>query len=62
MNHLALMEVYPMKDYSCPVCDADLSLDGNEKPGDEIYCSYCGCSIRIRAIKGSDDLDLVNDN
>jgi hypothetical protein len=51
-----------MKGYSCPVCDADLSLDGDERPGDEIFCSFCSSTIKIRAVKGSDDLDLLDDN
>jgi len=34
-------------DLSCPICQADLPLDGDEKPGDEVICSYCGAPSRI---------------
>ena len=51
-----------MKELDCPVCDADLLLDGDEKPGDQVYCSYCNSTIKVRAARGSDDLDLVDDN
>jgi hypothetical protein len=40
---VALMEL------SCPICDADFALGGDEKPGDEVYCSYCGSPCRITA-------------
>ncbi len=32
---------------SCPICDADFALGGDEKPGDEIYCSFCGSPCRL---------------
>jgi hypothetical protein len=51
-----------MKDYTCPVCDADIIMDGDEKPGDRIYCSYCNSTIKIHRQKGSDDFKLVDDN
>ena len=50
------------KDYSCPVCDADLILDGDEKPGDSIYCSYCNSKIKLYAKRGSEEFKLVDDN
>ena len=51
-----------MEAYSCPVCDADLTLDGDEKPGDTIFCSYCNSTIKIYAVRGSEELKLVDDN
>jgi len=59
---MELKEVSPMKVYSCPVCDADIQLDGDERPGDDLYCSYCNSSIKVKAVKGSDDYDLIDDN
>jgi hypothetical protein len=29
-------------DIGCPVCDADLILAGDEKPGDLVHCTFCG--------------------
>ncbi len=51
-----------MKEYQCPVCDADLNLDGDEKPGDNIYCSYCGSTIKIYRSKNGEGFRLVDDN
>ncbi|MDJ0869750.1 MAG: hypothetical protein QNK03_26865 [Myxococcota bacterium] len=34
------------RDLSCPVCHADLPL-GDEKPGDEVFCTYCGAPCRL---------------
>jgi hypothetical protein len=48
-------------DLSCPICQADVPLSGEEKPGDELYCLYCGAPCRLVG-KGEDgDLDLEED-
>ena len=51
-----------MKDYKCPVCDAELILDGDERAGDTVYCSFCSSTIKVYSSKASDDLKLVDDN
>jgi uncharacterized Zn-finger protein len=33
---------------SCPICDADFALGGDEKPGDEVFCSFCGSPCRLK--------------
>jgi hypothetical protein len=35
------------KDLSCPICNADLPLNGDERQGDEIFCTYCGAPSRL---------------
>ena len=35
------------RDLSCPICQADLPIDGDAKPGDEVICSFCGAPSRI---------------
>jgi len=35
------------KDLSCPICNADLPLNGDERKGDEIFCTYCGAPCRL---------------
>jgi len=34
-------------DLTCPICQADIQLVGDEKPGDEVYCTYCGAPCTI---------------
>ncbi len=38
-------------DLSCPICNADLPLNGDEAVGDEIFCTYCGapCLLKMSA-------------
>ncbi len=31
----------------CPICDAEIPLEGDEKPGDLVLCSYCKVSFKI---------------
>lgn len=31
----------------CPVCDADIPLDGDEKQGDLILCSFCRVTFKM---------------
>jgi hypothetical protein len=48
-----------IKDLSCPVCNADLPLTGDERAGDEIFCTYCGapCRLARRPKKQADQQD-----
>ncbi len=40
---------------SCPVCSAHIPLGGDEVPGDEIYCVYCGAPCKLSQPHGDDD-------
>jgi len=31
----------------CPICDADIPLEGHEKPGDLVQCSYCKVTFKV---------------
>ena len=31
----------------CPICDADIPLDGDEKSGDLVMCSYCKVTLKM---------------
>ena len=35
------------EDLECPICDADIPLEGNEKSGDLVLCSYCKMTFKI---------------
>lgn len=43
----------------CPICDADIPLDGDEKPGDIIFCSYCNMPLKM--VKKKDKWALIDD-
>ncbi len=48
-------------DLTCPICEADIPLEGDEKPGDLVLCSYCKVTFKILRKKGkwilSEDFD-----
>jgi len=47
-------------DLTCPLCDADIPLSGDETVGEQIICVYCECPLKIN--KSRDDvLYLVED-
>ncbi len=48
-----------IKDMVCPVCDADIPMEGDEKPGDLILCSYC--KVTFKLLKRKDKWVLVED-
>jgi len=35
------------KELECPICDADIPIEGDEKTGDIIVCSYCKVSFKM---------------
>jgi uncharacterized Zn-finger protein len=41
------------RDLSCPICNADFPLRGDERAGEEVFCSYCGAPCRLTA--GADE-------
>ena len=47
----------------CPICNADLPLAGDERLGDDVYCTYCGApSVLVGRDKDDPDTwDLEED-
>jgi len=43
----------------CPVCEADIPLDGDEQTGDLILCSYCKNTFKM--VKAKDKWVLNED-
>lgn len=43
----------------CPICDADIPLEGNEQTGDLVLCSFCRVTFKI--IKRKDKWILTED-
>ncbi len=46
-------------DLTCPFCEADIPLDGDEESGDLVMCSYCKMSLKM--LKTKDKWLLVDD-
>ncbi|MEW6377296.1 MAG: hypothetical protein AB1502_16085 [Thermodesulfobacteriota bacterium] len=47
------------KELECPICEADIPLESDDKPGDLILCSYCKATFRI--LRGKDKWILSED-
>ena len=43
----------------CPICDADIPLEGDERTGDLVLCSFCKVTFKLR--KTRDRLLLEED-
>jgi uncharacterized Zn-finger protein len=37
---------------TCPYCEAEIPLQGGEREGDEVYCSYCQMPLKLETIDG----------
>ena len=46
---------------TCPICDADIPLGGDEVAGEEIFCTYCSAPCRLTAGSQSDDCEAEED-
>ena len=51
-----------MAEAVCPICSADVPLDGDEKTGQTIYCAYCSSSLRVARSISDDTVNLLDDN
>ena len=40
------------REIECPFCDAEIPLDGDEKPGELLVCSYCNMTVKLSKKKG----------
>jgi hypothetical protein len=50
------------KPISCPACDAELLLEGNEQKGDEVFCVYCSAPYKITKVAEDDSDAEVEDD
>jgi hypothetical protein len=50
-----------VREASCPVCNADVPLDGDERQGDAVYCAYCKAPLKIGKLGEDDDAELEED-
>jgi uncharacterized Zn finger protein (UPF0148 family) len=47
-----------MRDPSCPICDADVPLSGDEKAGEEVYCPYCRAPLHVKGSSEEEEPEL----
>jgi len=45
----------------CPICSADVPLGGDERNGDEVFCSVCGAPLKLQGNYGDEVLDAEED-
>ena len=46
------------QDLSCPICSADLPLAGDERKGDEVFCTFCGAPFRLQKTMKDDEEEI----
>jgi thiamine biosynthesis lipoprotein len=46
---------------TCPICQADMPLGGDERPGDEFFCACCGAPGIIAKKGSSEELEVEED-
>jgi len=44
----------------CPMCDVEVPLEGDERPGTQIMCPYCQTPLKLKKNK-EDQLFLEDD-
>ncbi len=49
-----------MPDVSCPICNADVPMTGDERQGEEVFCAYCAAPLVVKG-KGDDEIELEED-
>jgi len=47
---------------SCPICNADVPMNGDEQRGDEVFCTYCGSPLTLKSSReDSEEMELEED-
>jgi hypothetical protein len=47
---------------SCPICNADVPLSGDEQPGEEVFCTYCKAPLTLKGSgKDPSEMELEED-
>ncbi|MBI5642747.1 MAG: lysine biosynthesis protein LysW [Deltaproteobacteria bacterium] len=45
---------------TCPMCDVEVPMSGDEKVGEQVFCPYCQAPLALRK-KKTDELYLEED-
>jgi hypothetical protein len=43
-----------VRDGTCPICDADVPMSGDESVGETVYCAYCEAPLRFSRMSVSE--------
>jgi hypothetical protein len=46
---------------TCPICQADVPLAGDERKGEEVFCTYCGAPLKLAGGDNPDEMELEED-
>jgi len=46
---------------TCPMCEAEIPLSGDEKIGEQIFCVYCQMPLKLKKNKETDEPYLEED-
>ncbi len=49
------------RELECPICNADVPLSGDERPGIEVFCAYCRTPLKLAGELESEDAELEDD-
>jgi hypothetical protein len=49
------------RDPICPICSAGIPLGGDERQGEEVFCTVCGAPLKLSGNYGDDDLEVEED-
>lgn len=45
---------------TCPMCDVEVPMSGDESPGEQVFCPYCQTPLALRKTK-TDEYYLEED-
>ena len=49
------------RELTCPVCNADIPWGGDERRGEEVFCSVCSAPLKLSANYGDAELEAEED-
>lgn len=49
------------KEVVCPICNADLPLSGDERSGEEVFCTVCGAPCILKGNPGDEEFEAEED-
>jgi hypothetical protein len=50
-----------VREGTCPICNADVPMSGDERTGETIYCAYCQAPLKVGKLSLEEDPELTED-